>query len=108
MPESSGDHDLGGRVRPLACHAVRATSPPQVTGERPALQRSWSDPECPLDTVGDRCLWHVGGTAGENNKAPHWRRGLQLDSWVRRARDDECLVGKPRRRRGSSKVTSSL
>jgi hypothetical protein len=32
---------------------------------------------------------------GENNKAPHWRRGLQLDSWVRRAHGDDCLVGKP-------------
>jgi hypothetical protein len=48
----------------------------QVTGRR-AVQRPFpSDRDCPLHTAGDRCLWHVGGTAGENDDAPTWRRRL--------------------------------
>jgi len=45
----------------------RVTLPLQVTGVGPAQQPLSSDRDCPLDTVGDRCLWHVGGTAGEND-----------------------------------------
>ena len=44
----------------------------------PASRPSRSDRECPLHTARDRCLWHVGGTASENEMAPTWRRRLQL------------------------------
>jgi len=37
---------------------------------RPAQRPFPSDREYPLHTAGDRCLWHAGGTAGENNDAP--------------------------------------
>ena len=30
----------------------------------------------PLRTARDRCLWHVGGTAGENGIARTWRQRL--------------------------------
>jgi hypothetical protein len=79
----------------------RPPPPPQVSAVRPAKRSSPSDRDCPLDTAGDRCLWHVGGTAGENDDALTWRRRLQLDFSVRPVRGDDCLVGKPRRRRGS-------
>jgi hypothetical protein len=35
-----------------------------------------SDRECPLHTVGYRCLWHADGTASEHNEARTWRRWL--------------------------------
>ena len=41
--------------------------------------------------------WHDG----ENYDARTWRRRLRLDCWVRPVLGDHCLVGKPRRRRGS-------
>jgi hypothetical protein len=37
-----------------------------------------SDRDCPWDTVGDRCLWHAGGTAGEHEKGVGCRRRLQI------------------------------
>jgi hypothetical protein len=41
----------------------------QVRSGQPA-QRSYPiDRDCPLDTAGDRCLWHAGGTAGEYDDA---------------------------------------
>ena len=89
------------RFDPLHAMQFRATSPPQVTGVRPALQRSWSDRECPLDTADDRWLWHMGGTAGENDGARSLPLWLQLYWWVRPVLGDHRLVGKPRRRRGS-------
>jgi hypothetical protein len=33
----------------------------------PAQWPASSDRDCPLDTAGDRYLWHVGGTADEND-----------------------------------------
>jgi hypothetical protein len=44
----------------------RAPPPPQVSGARPAQQPCPSDRDYPLDTAGDRCLWHGGGTPGEH------------------------------------------
>jgi hypothetical protein len=35
-----------------------------------------SDRDYPLYTAGARCLWHVGGTAGENDDARTWRQRL--------------------------------
>ena len=48
----------------------------QVSGVHPAQPPSPSDRECPLDTARDRCLWHAGGTAAENDDAATWRRQL--------------------------------
>src|SRR5215207_1970817 len=47
----------------------------------PAHRASRSDRECPLDTAGDRCLWHAGGTADENDDAPHLT--VTAPSWPR-------------------------
>jgi hypothetical protein len=55
----------------LACHAVSAFSPRQVRDAPPAQRPPRSDRDCPLDTAGDRCLWHVAGTAGENDDRSH-------------------------------------
>jgi hypothetical protein len=38
----------------------------QVSGHCSAQWLSRSDRGCPLDTAGDRCLWHAGGTPGES------------------------------------------
>jgi hypothetical protein len=70
----------------------RPTSASQVTGLRPALRRSWSDRECPLHTAHDRCLWHVGGTAGKNDDARNGRRRLPARGRVRPVLGDHCLV----------------
>jgi hypothetical protein len=35
-----------------------------------------SDRDYPLDIAGDRCLWHAGGTAGENDEVATWWRRL--------------------------------
>ena len=48
----------------------RAPLPPQVSGVRPAQRPCPSDRDCPRDTAGDRCLWHMGGAAGEDGDAP--------------------------------------
>ena len=77
----------------------RAAPPPQVWDRRPAQRPASSDRECPLDTARDRCLWHVGGTTGENDGARTWPQWLQLYCWVRPVLGDHRLVGKPRRRR---------
>jgi hypothetical protein len=61
----------------------RAAQVVQVSGLCPAQRPASSDRDCPLDTAGDRCLWHVGGTAGENDEARAWRRRLQLGRRVR-------------------------
>jgi hypothetical protein len=44
---------------------------PQVRDPRAVQRPPRSDRDCPLDTAGDRCLWHVGGTAGENDDCSH-------------------------------------
>jgi hypothetical protein len=80
----------------------RPPPPPQVREPEPSATVVSSDRGCPLDTAGDRCLWHAGGTAGENDEGRTWPRRPRLDCWVRPVRGDHCLVGKPRRRRGSS------
>jgi hypothetical protein len=51
----------------------RPPPPSQVRDVRPAQQSPPIDREYPLDTAGDRCLWHVGGTADENDEARTWR-----------------------------------
>jgi hypothetical protein len=86
---------------PLHAMQFRPDLEPEVRCRSPAQRCSPSDRECPLDTAGDRCLWHAGGMAGENVDVRTWRRRLQVDCWVRPVRGDACLVGKPRRRRGS-------
>jgi hypothetical protein len=48
----------------MQCCAVLAV---QVRDRRPAQRPPSSDRDCPLDTASDRCLWHAGGTAGEND-----------------------------------------
>jgi hypothetical protein len=40
---------------------------PQVRAPAPAHRSPSSDRDCPLRTARDRCLWHAGGTAGEND-----------------------------------------
>ena len=59
------------KPRPLACHAVSGFSATAGRDGRPGQRPSLSDRDCPLRTAGDRCLWHAGGTAGENNDRSH-------------------------------------
>ena len=61
----------------------RPPPPPQVKAVSAAHRPTTSDRGCPLDTAGDRCLWHAGGTAGQNDAFPAGGDGSQLD---RRAR----------------------
>jgi hypothetical protein len=79
---------------PLHAMQFRPAPPSQVRSVRPAHRPPQSDRECPLDTAGDRCLWHVGGTASESNNACTRHRQLQLGPRVRPVLADYCLVGK--------------
>jgi hypothetical protein len=69
----------------------RPSPPPQVRDVRPAHRPPPSDRNCPLDTARDRCLWHAGGTAGENDDVRTWRDGSQLDRTVRSVLRDQPL-----------------
>src|SRR5829696_1053289 len=42
---------------------------PRSGTSRPAQRPPSIDRDCPLDTARDRCLWHAGGTAGEDDDA---------------------------------------
>jgi hypothetical protein len=61
-----------------------------------AQRRTRSDRDCPLDTARDRCLWRVGGTAGENDDRSHVGGGFHLDRRVRPAFGNQ----RPRASRG--------
>ena len=52
---------------PLHAMQFRPALAAQVRRVQPAQRLSPSDRDCPLDTARDRCLWHAGGTAGEND-----------------------------------------
>ena len=41
----------------------------QVRSDHPARRLSRIDRGSPVDTAGDRCLWHAGGTAEEGDLA---------------------------------------
>ena len=76
----------------MQCHAVLEI---QVSGQCPAQRPSRSDHDRPLQTAGDRCLWHAGGTAGENGDAPHLAPAApSLARRVRPVLGDDCIVGK--------------
>jgi hypothetical protein len=83
-------------IRHERLHAMqfRGSPPPQVMDRRPVQPPDSSDRDCPPDTAGDRCLWHAGGTAGENDSARTWPLRLQLDCLVRPDLGDHRLVGK--------------
>jgi hypothetical protein len=70
---------------------------PLAGGGRSAQRPSWSDRGCPLDTAGDRCLWHAGGTRPVSTMwlAPVGE-GSPLAGRVRLTAGDDGLVGKPR------------
>jgi hypothetical protein len=57
----------------------RPPPPPQVKEPEPSATVVSSDRDCPLDTARDRCLWHVGGTAGEHEDARTWQRRLPAE-----------------------------
>jgi hypothetical protein len=61
----------GPCIRLDLLHAMqfRPPPPPQVRELALSPRSSSSDRECPLDTAGDRCLWHAGGTAGKDDDA---------------------------------------
>jgi hypothetical protein len=63
------------RLDPLHAMQFRPPPPPQVTDLRPAQRPCPSDRDYPLHTAGDRCLWHVGGTDGQNDDSPTGRDG---------------------------------
>ena len=73
----------------------RAAQVVQVSRMCPPSGPSRNDRDCPLDTARARCLWHAGGTAGENDGAPApGGDGSQLDRMVRTVLGDSRLVGK--------------
>jgi hypothetical protein len=88
-------------------HAMQFRAPPpQIRDRRPAQPPASSDRDCPLDTAVVCCLWHVGGTTGENDGARTWPLWLQLYCWVRPVLGDHRLVGKSPRARGSRRTAS--
>jgi hypothetical protein len=58
-----------GRITALDLHHHRELGKHHATGHRRALTEVRGDYGQPLLTVGDRCLGHGGGTAGENDAA---------------------------------------
>jgi hypothetical protein len=87
-----GKADAGGD--PLHAMQFRAAQLVQVSGMCPSSRPSRSDLDCPPDTGHDRCLWHVDGTASENDDTRAWRGRLQRAQRVRPVPGDHCLVGK--------------
>ena len=79
---------------PLHAMQFRPAPLPLVRGRRSAQRPSWSDRDCPLDTVRARSLWHADGTTGENDNARTWRRRLQLGGRVRPVPGYHRVVGK--------------
>jgi hypothetical protein len=80
---------------PLYAMQFRAASLPQVRGGRPAQPPSRSDRDCPPDTARACCLWHAGGTAGENASLARAGNGSQLVGRIRPVpRVTDRLVGK--------------
>jgi hypothetical protein len=78
----------------------RAGSSPATAGEQRRPRLSEVVRGCPRETGKDRCKWHASGTAGSTRMASGCRRRLQMSRrrgppWM-----TDCLVGKPRRRRG--------
>jgi len=63
--------------RPLAPKEARAGSLPGEAVNGAAHGRRGVVPGCPLGTGPDRCEWHAGGTAGEDDASRRWRRWLQ-------------------------------
>jgi hypothetical protein len=57
------------RVDPLHVSSVGLLPHPRSASRSLAQRPPPSDRECPLDTAGDRCLWHAGGTPGETTMA---------------------------------------
>jgi hypothetical protein len=85
----------------MPCSFGLLPHPRSATGY-PVQRRSRSDRECPLVTAGDRCLWHAGGTAGENDAARSWRRRLRArpggsPGWPTRGGPPTTGVGRWRR-----------
>jgi hypothetical protein len=80
---------------PLHAMQCRPALTCQVRGGRPPYRRYRSDRECPLHTAGDRCLWHVGGTAGENDDPSHVAATASTGRRVRPVLGKPLLVGKP-------------
>jgi hypothetical protein len=54
---------------PLHAMQFRPLTEPEVRAARAVQLPSRNDRDCPLDAAHDRCLWHAGGTAGENDDA---------------------------------------
>jgi hypothetical protein len=78
-PLAGAPQHLGLRIRLTSCMPCSFGLLPHPRSGRvwPAQSPSPSDRDCPLRTAGDRCLWHAGGTASENNDARTRRRRLR-------------------------------
>jgi hypothetical protein len=81
---------------PLHAMQFRLASIAQLRDERPGCPLSPSDRDRPLDTAGDRCLWHAGGTAGENDDACTWRRRFPGPGWRMRSPATTASLAEPR------------
>jgi hypothetical protein len=75
---ASGMHWRSSGLTPLHAMQCRAATASQVRSKQAVQRSSPSYRDCPLDTAGDRCLWHAGGTVGENDDARTWRRRLPV------------------------------
>jgi hypothetical protein len=67
----------------------------------PAHRCRDSDRGCPLGPELVRPMWQWVARSARTTMARTWRNGSQLGRRVRPARGHHCLVGKPRRQRGS-------
>jgi len=94
---SSATKDRISRSMPRdLLHAMqcRPAPPPQVRDGRPAQRLPSSDRGWPLRTAGDRGLWHVGGTAGENDVGSHLAAISPVRPLGEADQGNDCLVGK--------------
>src|SRR5215216_363040 len=92
-PAGHGKADLS--LDPLHAMQFRTVPMVQVSAACVAQRPPRSDRDLPLHTASDRSLWHAGGTAGENNDGPTWRRRLPSRPGVRPILGDHASWQEP-------------
>ena len=88
-------------LRHLTEDSADCSPPPRGQRRRPAQRPSRSDRDCPLDTAGARCRWHMDGTVGDDDDDSHLAATAPNSTVGEGYPGGHRLVGKGRQARGS-------